>query len=76
MAITARMDELLGNDAALLLPAASSAAPRLSLTPEEADPVWMSLIKLTAPAGLARMPQARAAPAPAHRLLYLVSYQC
>ena len=59
--ITARMDELLGDGAALLLPAATSAAPRLSLSSEETDPIWKSLAKLTAAAGLARLPQARAA---------------
>lgn len=62
--ITARMDELLGDGAALLLPAATSAAPRLSLSSEEMDPVWKYLAKLTAAAGLARLPQARAAFAP------------
>ena len=59
--ITARMDELLGDGVALLLPAATSAAPRLSLSSEETDPIWKSLAKLTAAAGLARLPQARAA---------------
>lgn len=62
--ITARMDELLADGAALLLPAATSAAPRLSLSSEETDPIWKSLAKLTAAAGLARLPQARAAFAP------------
>ena len=58
------MDALLSDGAALLLPAATSAAPRLSATSEETDPVWKELAKLTAAAGLARLPQARAAFAP------------
>ncbi|KAK9826102.1 hypothetical protein WJX81_003594 [Elliptochloris bilobata] len=56
-AIAARMDELLGDGTAVLLPATTSAAPPLSLAPDELNPIWKRVIKLTAPAGLAGLPQ-------------------
>ena len=57
--ITARMDELLGGDAAVLLPSAPGAAPRLRTPPGVLDAFRRRLITLTSPAGLARLPQVR-----------------
>ena len=55
--ITARVDELLGGDAAVLLPSAPGAAPRLRTPPGVLDAFRRRLITLTSPAGLASLPQ-------------------
>ena len=56
-AAAARLDELLSDDAAVLLPSAPGAAPRLRTPPGVLDAFRRRLLSLTAPAGLARLPQ-------------------
>lgn len=51
----ARIDEALG-DAILLVPSASSPAPRVDATAEELDAVRAATLRLTAPAGLTGRP--------------------
>ena len=51
----ARLDEILG-DRILLVPSASSPAPRADATPEELDAVRGATLRLTAPAGLTGRP--------------------
>ena len=52
----------MGDDAAVLVPSAPGAAPRLRTPPAELDAFRQRLISLTAPAGLAGLPQARRVP--------------
>ncbi|KAK9826142.1 hypothetical protein WJX81_008525 [Elliptochloris bilobata] len=56
-AITARLDELLGGDAAVLLPSAPGPAPRLRTPPGVLDAFRRRLLTLTSPAGLGGLPQ-------------------
>ncbi len=58
-AIAARLDGLLGADAAVLVPSAPGPAPRLRTPPGELDAFRARLIALTSAAGLAGLPQAR-----------------
>jgi amidase len=56
-AFTRWLDEQLGEDALLTLPAAPGAAPRLGETSEARGAWRLTTIQLTAPAGLAGLPQ-------------------
>ena len=58
-AIAARLDGLLGADAAVLVPSAPGPAPRLRMPSADLDAFRARLIALTSPAGLAGLPQAR-----------------
>ena len=57
-AITARLDALLGGEAAVLVPATPLAAPKLGMPVEQLDDCWMPIITLVAPAAMAGLPQA------------------
>ncbi len=57
--LAARLDALLGDDAAVLMPAVPGAAPRLLTPPEEIEPFYARLGPLITPAACAGMPQAR-----------------
>lgn len=51
------LDELLGDDALLLLPTAPTPAPRLDSSPDELEGYRTRTMQLTCPAGLAGLPQ-------------------
>ncbi|KAK9826133.1 hypothetical protein WJX81_007522 [Elliptochloris bilobata] len=57
VAITERLEGLLGDDGAILLPSTPTTAPRLRMSLAEIDPLWQRIICLVAPAAEAGLPQ-------------------